>query len=184
VENFQNYYFVNILLRKIPLYDKQKDSFMLAANLYQYNPIDDVEALYKSGNSVERRSTNEVAVEIPGKWDNMLLFFAWEEKMNCLHISCLINLQPQDVAMPSIFELLALINEDLWVGYFSYWEEMKMPIFRHSLFINPEEFDLSAKISNVVNIAITECERAYPIFHAVLKQNISPRKALLPSVLM
>ena len=157
---------------------------MLAANLYQYNPIDDIEALFRQNNAVERRSSNEVVVEVVGKWDNMLLFFAWEEKMNCLHISCLINLKSQNVELPSIFELLALINEDLWVGYFSYWEEMQMPIFRHSLFIDPEEFDLSAKISNVVNIAITECERAYPVFHAVLKQNIPPRKALLPTVLM
>ena len=166
------------------MYIKQKDNFMLAANLYQYNPIDDIEALFRQTNAVERRSSNEVVIEVAGKWDNMLLFFAWEEKMNCLHISCLINLKPQNVELPSIFELLALINEDLWVGYFSYWEEMQMPIFRHSMFINPEEFDLSTKISNVVNIAITECERAYPVFHAVLKQNIPPRKALLPTVLM
>ena len=166
------------------MYIKQKDNFMLAANLYHYNPIDDIEALFRQTNAVERRSSNEVVIEVAGKWDNMLLFFAWEEKMNCLHISCLINLKPQNVELPSIFELLALINEDLWVGYFSYWEEMQMPIFRHSMFINPEEFDLSTKISNVVNIAITECERAYPVFHAVLKQNIPPRKALLPTVLM
>lgn len=171
-------------MSKIVVYDEQKDSFMLAANLYQYNPIDDVECIFKQNNAVERRSSNEVVVEINGKWDNMLLFFAWEEKMNCLHISCLINLQPQNVELPSIFELLALINEDLWVGYFSYWEEMQMPIFKHSLFIDSQEFDLNRKISDIVNIAITECERAYPIFHAVFKQNISPRKALLPAVLM
>ena len=161
-----------------------RGNFMLAANLYKNNPIDDVECVFRKSNAVERRSSTEVVVEINGKWDDMLLFFAWEEKMNCLHISCLINLQPQNVEMPKIFELLALMNEDLWVGYFSYWEEMRMPVFKHSLFINDDEFDLNNKLSNIVNIAITECERAYPIFHAVLKQNIEPRKALLPTVLM
>ena len=157
---------------------------MLAENLYQHNPIDDVEYLFKKTNSIERRSQTEVVVELNGKWDNMLLFFAWEPQMNCLHISCLINLQPKDVALPSIFELLALINEDLWVGYFSYWEEMQMPVFKHSVFINKDEFDLNDKLSNIVNIAITECERAYPIFHAVLQQNIPPRRALMPVNLM
>ena len=157
---------------------------MLAENLYQHNPIDDVEYLFKKTNSIERRSQTEVVVELNGKWDNMLLFFAWEPQMNCLHISCLINLQPKDVALPSIFELLALINEDLWVGYFSYWEEMQMPVFKHSVFINKDEFDLNDKLSNIVNIAITECERAYPIFHAVLQQNIPPRRALMPFNLM
>lgn len=157
---------------------------MLAENLYQHNPIDDVEYLFKKTNSIERRSQTEVVVELNGKWDNMLLFFAWEPRMNCLHISCLINLHPKDVALPSIFELLALINEDLWVGYFSYWEEMQMPVFKHSVFINKDEFDLNDKLSNIVNIAITECERAYPIFHAVLQQNIPPRRALMPVNLM
>lgn len=157
---------------------------MLTGN-FKYNPIDDVECLFASRNQqTERRNSNEVVVEIAGKWDNMLLFFAWEESMRCLHISCLMNLEPDNVSTPSIFELLALINEDLWVGYFSYWEETKMPVFKHSVFIDEDEINLNGKLSQIINIAITECERAYPIFHAVLKQNIEPRKALLPLILM
>ena len=104
--------------------------------------------------------------------------------MNCLHISCLLNIEPENVNLPSVFELLALLNEDLWVGYFSYWEEAKMPVFKHSLVIDSDEFNFSGKLNQLVNIAITECERAYPIFHAVFKQNIAPRKALLPLTLM
>lgn len=158
---------------------------MLAEKLYKYNPLDDIECLFASRqHTIERRSSSEIVVEIPGKWDNMLLFFAWEESMSCLHISCLLNLEPQNVNLPSVFELLALINEDLWVGYFSYWEQTKMPIFKHSLFIDHDEFNFTGKLSQVINIAVTECERAYPIFHAVLKQNIEPRKALMPLILM
>ena len=70
------------------------------------------------------------------------------------------------------------------MGCFSYWEEAKLPIFRHSLLIDNEEFDIYKKISQIVEIAKIECERAYPIFHAVIKQNIPPRKALLPITLM
>lgn len=158
---------------------------MLAESLCKYNPIDDIECLFtKRQHSTERRSNSEIVVEISGKWDNMLLFFAWEEQLNCLHISCLINLTPDAVNLPSIFELLALLNEDLWVGYFSYWEEAQMPIFKHSIFIDEKDTNLTSKLTQVLNIAITECERAYPIFHAVLKQNIAPRRALLPLTLM
>lgn len=158
---------------------------MFAENLPVHNPIDDIEVLFAHRQlSTERRNQNEVVVEISGRWDNMLLFFAWEEKMRCLHISCLLNLEPENVNLPSIFELLALLNEDLWVGHFSYWEEAKMPIFKHSLFIDEDDNNVQDKLSQMLNIAITECERAYPIFHAVLKQNISPRKALLPVTLM
>ncbi|MBQ8481668.1 MAG: YbjN domain-containing protein [Alphaproteobacteria bacterium] len=158
---------------------------MFAEKLSAYNPIDDIECLFAHRqHSTERRNRNEVVVEISGRWDNMLLFFAWEEKLRCLHISCLLNLEHENTNLPSIFELLALLNEDLWMGYFSYWEETGMPIFKHSLFIAENEYDLTEKLSQLLNIAITECERAYPIFHAVLKQNISPRRALLPVTLM
>lgn len=158
---------------------------MLAQKLYKYNPLDDIECLFANRQyTTERRNSHEIVIEVAGKWDNMLLFFAWEENMNCLHISCLLNLEPVNVNLPSIFELLALLNEDLWVGYFSYWEEMKMPVFKHSLFIDADEFNFSGKLQQVINIALTECERAYPIFHAVLKQNIAPRKALLPLTIM
>lgn len=158
---------------------------MLAQKLYKYNPIDDIAFLFaQRRQAFERRNPNEVVAEIQGKWDNMLLFLAWEEQMNCLHISCLLNLESENVNEPNIYELLALLNEDIWVGYFSYWEDAKMPIFKHSIFIDEKDLNLTDKLSQVLNIAVTECERAYPIFHAVFKQNISPRKALMPAVIM
>lgn len=158
---------------------------MLAESLYKYNPIDDIECMFTSKqHSTERRSHNEVVVQIAGKWDNMLLFFAWEEQMNCLHLSCMINVEPENISLPTIFELLALLNEDLWVGYFSYWQEAQTPLFRHSMFLDANDENFSAKLAQVVDIALTECERAYPIFHAVFKQQIAPRRALLPITLM
>lgn len=158
---------------------------MFAETLHKYNPIDDIEGLFSHRqHSIERRNQNEVVIEIDGKWDNMLLFFAWEEKMQCLHLSCLINLEPDIINMANIFELLALLNEDLWVGYFSYWESEHMPVFKHSIFIDETDLKFSEKLAQIINIALTECEQAYPIFHAVFKQNISPRKALLPLTMM
>ena len=49
-----------------------------AADLY--NPIDTVESIFAArAYEFDRRSATEVAVEVQGKWNNMLLFFAWEE---------------------------------------------------------------------------------------------------------
>lgn len=48
----------------------------LAKNLApEYNPIDVVENIFSSRSfELERRSINEVVVEVQGKWNNMLLF--------------------------------------------------------------------------------------------------------------
>lgn len=60
------------------------------------NPIDVVEhILNRQAYELERRSRNEVVVEIKGRWNEMLLFFSWEESMHCLHVSCLINIEDQ-----------------------------------------------------------------------------------------
>ena len=43
----------------------------------EYNPIDLVENIFSNKSfEFERRSLNEVVVEVQGKWNNMLLFFA------------------------------------------------------------------------------------------------------------
>ncbi|MFR8206853.1 MAG: YbjN domain-containing protein [Alphaproteobacteria bacterium] len=64
--------------------------------------------------------------EVQGKWNNMLLFFAWEANMQCMHLSCLMDIETKIEDRSKIFELLALVNEELWVGHFSYWTEQNM----------------------------------------------------------
>lgn len=143
------------------------------------NPIDTVEHIFNRNSlEFERRNPNEVVVEIEGKWSNMLLFFAWEEHLRCLHISCLMNLNIQIADRTKIFELLALVNENLWLGHFSYWSEHQMPIFKHSIILHSADADFENKLNQIILIAVSECEHMYPVFNAVLTQNISPQQAL------
>lgn len=150
-----------------------------------YNPIDLVENIFSHKSfEFERRGLNEVAVEVQGKWNNMLLFFAWEENMQCLHMSCLMDIESTIEDRSKIFELLALANEELWVGHFSYWTEQNMPVFKHSILLKDDEENiLMSKISQVVDIAIKECERMYPVFKVVLTKGMSPRQALYPMLM-
>ena len=148
------------------------------------NPIDTVENILSlQAYEPERRGPNEVVIEIQGRWNEMLLFFSWEESMHCLHMSCLINIEDCQQDRNKIFELLALINDNLWVGHFSYWTEQKMPVYRYSLFYNPENTDFSAQISNVIDIAVKECERMYPVFKIVMTKGMDPKQALYPMLM-
>lgn len=144
-----------------------------------YNPIDTIEyILTRDKVSCDRRKDNELVAEVQGKWDNMLVFFAFEEHMRCLHISCLLNIEATAVDRSKMFELLALLNENLWLGHFSYWSEQKMPIFKHSVILQDDEELFCDKISKIIELSIMECERVHPIFNAVMRQNISPSQAL------
>lgn len=146
-----------------------------------YNPIDTVESIFtRRAYELDRRSDSEVVVEVQGKWNNMLLFFAWEENMHCLHMSCLMDIQSVIEDRSKIFELLAMANEELWVGHFSYWTEQKMPVFKHALIINDNETEFERKIAQLTDIAVKECERMYPIFNVVLTKGMDPRQAMYP----
>ncbi len=158
----------------------------LAQNIaFEYNPIDLVENIFSTKSfEFERRSINEVVVEVQGKWNNMLLFFSWEENMRCLHLSCLMDIKSTIEDRSKIFELLALVNEDLWLGHFSYWTEQNMPVFKHAILLNDEDEQiLNGKISQVIDIAIRECERMYPIFKVVLTKGMDPKQALYPMLM-
>ena len=146
-----------------------------------YNPIDAVENIFSEKSyELDRRNMNEIAIEVQGKWNNMLLFFAWEENMGCLHLSCLMDIKSTIEDRSKIFELLALANEELWVGHFSYWTEQNMPVYKHAVIINGMENDFEGKISRMIEIAIKECERMYPVFNIVLTKGMSPKQAMYP----
>lgn len=149
-----------------------------------YNPIDIVENIFAAKSfEFERRNINEVVIEVQGKWNNMLLFFAWESTMQCLHLSCLMDIESTIEDRSKIFELLALANEELWVGHFSYWAEQNMPVFKHSIILDETEESFEGKIRQIIEIAVKECERLYPVFKVVLTKGMDPKRALYPMLM-
>ena len=150
----------------------------------EYNPIDLVESLLaKQSMEFERRDFNEIVVEVQGKWNNMLLFFSFEASMRCLHLSCLMDIKTETTDRSKIFELLALANEDLWLGHFSYWSEQAMPIFKHSVIVSDSEEIFQGKLAQMMDIAVKECERMYPVFNVVLAKGMEPRQAMYPMLM-
>ena len=156
---------------------------MLSKEIYMpYNPIDVVEQIFHHRSfELERRGNNEVVIELQGKWKEMLVFFAWEENLRCLQISCFMDIEINVENKAKIFELLALANADLWLGHFSYWTEQNMPVYKHSIILNENQAAFEQQIEQMINLSINECERMYPIFYAVLTKGVEPRDALFPS---
>ncbi len=100
--------------------------------------------------------------------------------MRCLHMSCLMDIESHIEDRSKIFELLALVNAELWVGHFSYWTEQNMPVFKHSMIVTDAENEFEGKVSQLIDIAVKECERMYPIFNVVLTKGMNPKQALYP----
>ena len=77
------------------------------------------------------------------------------------------------------YELLGLINENLWIGHFDITSKNGIPAFRHTLLSNNSTETLHKKFEDLVDIGIYECEKFYPSFQQVLFDDIPPKEAII-----
>ena len=132
------------------------------------NPLDLVEQFVSANEwPFDRRSEDEMAVEVPGKWCDYSLYFAWREDVGAMHFTCAFDMKVQAAKRSHVYELLALVNERMWLGHFSLWTDEGIPMFRHSVLWWGTGASIE-QIEDLVDIALTECERFYPAFQFVI----------------
>ena len=77
-----------------------------------------------------------------------------------------------------VHELLALLNERMWLGHFDITSKNGIPAFRHILLVPQKDEFLYNQLEELVDIAIYECEKYYPAFHLILFEESKPKDAL------
>ncbi len=146
------------------------------------NPIDFIEEFIAGKEWVhDRRCETELAVEAPGSWCDYGMFFAWSEDLKALHFSCALDMRVQSKLMAQVYELIAKLNERLWMGHFAIWVEEGIPMFRHTVRL-PDRLD-SDLISELMDLAVSECERYYPAFQFVIWGGRTAEDAIASSLL-
>jgi hypothetical protein len=148
------------------------------------NPLDVLEQIVAANEwAFERRSEGEMAAEAPGKWCDYGLFFSWAPEISAMHFSCAFDLKVPAGKRDRLFELLALANEKLWIGHFGLESEDGVPVFRHSVLLRGAPGASAESLEDMVDIAITECERFFPAFQFVLWGGKAPTDALQAAML-
>ena len=126
----------------------------------------------------ERSSSDELAVEINGRWCNYLLFFIWQAEIGALHFSCVFETRIHQESFKSVYALLAAINEKLWLGHFDLSSEDGMPMFRHTLLLRGAGPASVEQLEDLVDISVSESDRYYPAFQFVIWGGKTPKEAL------
>ena len=67
-----------------------------------------------------------------------------------------------------VYELLAAVNERLWLGHFDLGSDEEMPMFRHTVPLRGLSGASVEQLEDLVDSAFTECERFYPAFQFVI----------------
>jgi hypothetical protein len=143
------------------------------------NPIDLLEELAHAKEwRGERTTDNEMAVQLAGGWCDYRMLFAWHEDLSAVYFSCLFDLRIPVRKRTAALELLALVNERLWLGHFELGSEDLLPIYRHTVLLRGAESRSVELLEELVDIALTECERFYPAFQFMLWGGHTPQAAL------
>jgi len=133
------------------------------------NPIDLVEEIVQANEwPHERSSDEEMVVEISGRWCDYRMLFVWQREISALHFSCGFEMRVPRPRRGAVCELLAAVNERLWLGHFDLAPSDSSPAFRQGVLLRGAPGASVEQIEDLVDISLTECERFYPAFQLVI----------------
>lgn len=155
------------------------EAAQLISDMQTTDPIDMVESAIDARHwPSARTSEHEISAEVSGAWCDYSLFFSWSAQARAIHFTCAFDLRIPDVKKSHAHELLALINEQVWLGHFCLWNDDGLPMFRFSLPLRGVTHPSAEQIDDIVDTAISECDRFYPAFQFMLWGGRNPREAL------
>jgi hypothetical protein len=133
------------------------------------NPLDSIEEFLNAREwSYERSSEDELVVEVTGRWTDYKLFFFWREELNTLHYTCMLDIRVPEKQQTTIYELLARINEKLWIGHFDISMDNFQPSFRHALPFRGVVKVATEQFQDLIEASLEECEKFFPAFQMVI----------------
>jgi len=148
------------------------------------NPLDLIEELVVANDwPFQRSADDEILVEIGGRWTDYRLFFVWQEEASALQFCCRLDAKVPSKSRNTIHELLARINERLWVGHFDVSAEEEAIMFRHALLLRGVAGVSPEQVEDVVELALVECERFYPAFQLVIWGGKTADEAMTAAIL-
>jgi hypothetical protein len=148
------------------------------------NPIDVVERMVDENEWFsERRSDGEMSVQAPGQWCDYSLYFAWNRTASAMHFTCAFEARVPPEKRATIYELLARINERIWLGHFALCDEEGMPMYRHTMLLRGVGGPTSEQVQDLLEVALEECERFYPAFQHVIWAGKNAEDAIAAAIL-
>jgi hypothetical protein len=143
------------------------------------NPLDVVEHM-AAGNhwQFERAGEDEVAIVVNGRWTNYQISFTWMGEIEALHLACAFDMRVPELRLPEVQQLVAMINEQLWIGHFDVWMQNGVIMFRHALLLAGGVSASGRQCEAVMGSALDACERYFPAFQFVVWAGKSAGEAM------
>jgi hypothetical protein len=132
------------------------------------NPIDLTEKIASINDwPFERSTEDELTVIIAGSWADYNLSLNWRDDLESLHIACAFDLKVPYTRSAEVYRLLAMINEQLWIGHFDLWVHEGILLYRQSLLLHGAD-PTANQCEALISAALESCERYYQAFQFVV----------------
>jgi hypothetical protein len=142
-------------------------------------PVDMLAQLFEAhGWPCEFVNDDEICGEIQGSWTTYQMRCIWRAEDKVLQLLCLPVIRVPDAKLKPAYELLALVNEQLWIGHFDIWSSGGVLLYRHGLLLGDDGLLSLPMAQLAVESAVAECDRFYPAFQFVLWGDKKPKQAL------
>lgn len=149
------------------------------------NPLDLMELVAGGhGWSYDRATDQDMSLEVVGHWCDYRMFLTWHHEVGALLFACAYDIKVPTHKRNEISALLAMINEKMLVGHFDLWsDDGGLPVFRHAVLLRGSTGASVEQLEDLLDIAMTECERYYPAFQFVIWGGHSPADAMAAAML-
>jgi hypothetical protein len=142
------------------------------------SPLDVVQSIAaENGWSYEGVGADEIVFLVKGRHADYRVFFTWMRRFEVFHLACIFELTVPEPRTAELQQLVACINEQLWLGHFDLWASDGTVVFRQALPLVGGMTASAGQCEVMLGIALDVCERYYPAFQCVLA-NRSATQAL------
>ncbi|MEZ5838912.1 MAG: YbjN domain-containing protein [Hyphomicrobiales bacterium] len=135
----------------------------------QSNPVDTIEQVAHFNDWLfERSGEHEITISVTGGHGDYHVSFSWMDNLETLHLACAFDLRVPGKRHPEVVRLLALINEQLWVGHFDFWTRDGAVMYRQALMLTGGAEPTNSQCEAMLGAALEACERYYQAFQFVV----------------
>jgi hypothetical protein len=143
------------------------------------NPVDLIEQIASSHDwAFDRSGDDEITISVAGSFCDYNLSMSWMGKLEALHLACAFDFKVNDRRKNEVMRLLALVNEQLWIGHFDLWQAEGVIMYRNALLLTEQVEAGAGQLEAMLAAAVEACERYYQAFQFVIWAGNTPEEAL------
>jgi hypothetical protein len=151
----------------------------ITAPFADIDPMAIVESIAQAkGWEFDQPNNGQIAMAIEGQWRTYSVTIAWSNYDETLRMVCTIDMEPPEEAIPKLYPLLNLVNDQCWSGAFTYWNEQQLMVYRGALLLVGTDGPSPEQVETLIEAAVAACERFYPAFALALWGDYTSEQAI------